>query len=319
MGNNIDKRIIKNFNLRFGQIALDKGFVNTEQLNKALNEQIINDVIYDKLKTHKVVGEIFFENGWMTPKQIKIVLAQIFINKKLNKNSDICSYCGQIILKGAFRCIKCGKLLKTAHERVDSLQKFKEPEKRKLNIGSLIKSVIFLLAIGTAFLYLTNHNNPVEGNINSVLDEYETMKNLDPQKDEIIYAKDIYRSSFDTDDKNVVQIEPDMRIDNTNKLNGKLKADDQYTLRTIYTIQTGSLTKKVDAQKQFKFIIQDLNEKELDFLRIEKVGKYYTVRLGKFEDYATTEKFLQTIKPQFPTSIILKAYIKDDRIVKLYE
>jgi hypothetical protein len=181
MGHNIDKRIIEKLTIQFGQIALDKGFVNSEQLDKALNDQIMNNVIYDKLNPRKVIGEIFFERGWMTPKQIKIVLAQIFNNKKLSENSDICSCCGQIVLRGALKCIKCCKSLKTAQERVDSLQKLKEPEKRKLGIGSLITLVIFLIAIGTAFLYLPNNNNPVDGNIDSVLYKYETLKNLDPQ------------------------------------------------------------------------------------------------------------------------------------------
>ncbi len=66
---------------RFGQFALDKGFVTEEQLNTALNEQISNDPSA-RLRPHKLIGEIFFEKGWMTSKQIEIVLTDILSGNK---------------------------------------------------------------------------------------------------------------------------------------------------------------------------------------------------------------------------------------------
>ncbi len=91
-----------------------------------------------------------------------------------------------------------------------------------------------------------------------------------------------------------------------------------YASQLIYTIQTGSMVSIIGAQKQFNSISQLLNKKELNFLRIEKIGKYHTVRLGKFENHATAEKFLQEIKPRLSEAIILKAYLKKERIVRLY-
>ncbi len=82
MGNNIDKGLTENLHFRFGQTAVDKGFVTSEHLKKALDEQIDNDVPSNRLRPRRVIGEIFLEKGWMTPKQIKIVLAQI-LKKKL--------------------------------------------------------------------------------------------------------------------------------------------------------------------------------------------------------------------------------------------
>ncbi len=61
---------------RFGQFAVDKGFVTEDKLNIALNEQISNDPSA-RLRPHRLIGEIFIEKGWMTPKQIEIVLADI--------------------------------------------------------------------------------------------------------------------------------------------------------------------------------------------------------------------------------------------------
>ena len=95
-------------------------------------------------------------------------------------------------------------------------------------------------------------------------------------------------------------------------------SDNQYENRLIYTIQSGSFINIEHAQKQFKFIIQSLSGEELNYLRIEKVKDFYIVRFGKFEDYATAEKFLQALEPKLSKAIILNAYIKDDRIIKLY-
>jgi peptidoglycan-associated lipoprotein len=107
-------------------------------------------------------------------------------------------------------------------------------------------------------------------------------------------------------------------INNENKLIEE--AEDYYkdAYRTIYTIQTGSFINFLRAQKQFNSMIQGLNRKVIDNLRIEKVGKFYAVRLGKFEDSSAAEKFLQANKSQLSTAIILDAFIKDERIIKTY-
>ncbi len=91
-----------------------------------------------------------------------------------------------------------------------------------------------------------------------------------------------------------------------------------YASQLIYTIQTGSFASIAAAQKQFDFIVQRLDEKELDYLRIEKVGKFYSVRLEKFENRVIAKKFLKTIKSRLSTAIILKAYIKNERVIRLY-
>ena len=91
-----------------------------------------------------------------------------------------------------------------------------------------------------------------------------------------------------------------------------------HAIRSVYTIQTGSFDSAADAQKQFDSLVQGLNEKELDYLRIEKIGAFYSVRLGKFKDYTTAEKSFEAMKPRLSTAIILKAYIKDERIIRLY-
>jgi tetratricopeptide (TPR) repeat protein len=86
----------------------------------------------------------------------------------------------------------------------------------------------------------------------------------------------------------------------------------------IYTIQVASSTSQKDVLKNYEKIQQVLNEKELEYLRIEKVGKYYTVRLAKYEDNDSIRKFLKSIKSRIPSAISRKSYFIEERIVKSY-
>jgi len=92
-----------------------------------------------------------------------------------------------------------------------------------------------------------------------------------------------------------------------------------YAVESIYTIQAGSFKNLSPARRQFNSIIQGLNEKELDSLRIEKIGKYYSVRLGKFKDKTSSKRLLSAIKPHVPEAVVMKAYFKKERIVELYK
>lgn len=86
----------------------------------------------------------------------------------------------------------------------------------------------------------------------------------------------------------------------------------------IYTIQTGSFTRVATAQKQFDELIQKISAEDLEFLRIEKIGSYYSLRVGKFKERAGSEEVYKKIKAEMPDAIIMDAYIKDKRIVRLY-
>jgi len=91
-----------------------------------------------------------------------------------------------------------------------------------------------------------------------------------------------------------------------------------YSSQLIYTIQTGSFLRAADAKKQFDYGVKELDENELDNLRIEKIGKYYSVRLGKYNDYAAAKTFLNAISHSLPDAAVMKAYIKDERIIQSY-
>jgi tetratricopeptide (TPR) repeat protein len=92
-----------------------------------------------------------------------------------------------------------------------------------------------------------------------------------------------------------------------------------HAAQLFYTIQTASFTSIDDAEKQFNSIEIKLNEEELDHLRIEKIGKFYSVRLGKFDDYKTASEFMNTIKPRISQATVMDAYIKEERIKKIFK
>ena len=72
--NDIDHSI--RYARKFGQIAVNRGFINIEQVNEALTEQMsLNS--FGRLRPRKLIGEILFENGWITLQQIEIILKEI--------------------------------------------------------------------------------------------------------------------------------------------------------------------------------------------------------------------------------------------------
>lgn len=61
----------KNKGIRFGMVAVDKGFVKTEDVIKALETQYKENVFSEK---HRLIGEILNDQGLMTTEQIDEVL-----------------------------------------------------------------------------------------------------------------------------------------------------------------------------------------------------------------------------------------------------
>jgi hypothetical protein len=69
------KNLSKQLSPRFGDIAIDKGFVTEKQINEALAEQAEDDFSNEP---HRFVGSILFEHGWLTKKQIDIILYELY-------------------------------------------------------------------------------------------------------------------------------------------------------------------------------------------------------------------------------------------------
>lgn len=60
---------------RFASIAVEKGFITAEQAKAALAEQLGDDLAHKK---HRLIGNILFEKAWITPRQIDLVLNELF-------------------------------------------------------------------------------------------------------------------------------------------------------------------------------------------------------------------------------------------------
>jgi hypothetical protein len=61
----------KKYHKRFGTIAVDKGYINEEQLFKALEIQAKENVMEGK---HRLLGQIFVDEGLLTPAQVDEIL-----------------------------------------------------------------------------------------------------------------------------------------------------------------------------------------------------------------------------------------------------
>jgi DNA-binding beta-propeller fold protein YncE len=91
------------------------------------------------------------------------------------------------------------------------------------------------------------------------------------------------------------------------------------TLPQFYTIQTGSYSLEQPAIRLYHSLAESLEPDQRDHLRIEKVGRYYTVRLGKFASWSEANKFLGSAGGSLASVLILRAYIKSERISLQYE
>jgi hypothetical protein len=67
---------------RFGVLAVEKRFINANQLIEALRIQVMEDIEKGK---HRLIGRILLEQGWMTLSQIDDVLASMGKNLPLLK------------------------------------------------------------------------------------------------------------------------------------------------------------------------------------------------------------------------------------------
>ena len=75
MANDVDKELSKKYCPRFGKIAVEKGYVEVEQVKEALSEQLDDDLAN---RPHRLIGRIFLDKNLMTPQQIDEVLNEVF-------------------------------------------------------------------------------------------------------------------------------------------------------------------------------------------------------------------------------------------------
>lgn len=73
------KGFLEEYCIRFGRLAVEMGFVSEKQLCWAMELQVREDL---RNQPHRVIGQILFEQGWMTPRQIDQVLKRLFESQR---------------------------------------------------------------------------------------------------------------------------------------------------------------------------------------------------------------------------------------------
>ena len=63
--------VVKKLDKRFGIVAIENGFIDSEQLLEAMKVQVFEDL---EGANHRLIGEILREKGYMTNDQIHDVL-----------------------------------------------------------------------------------------------------------------------------------------------------------------------------------------------------------------------------------------------------
>lgn len=61
---------------RFCRVARALGFISEKQAREVLEEQTSNNPAV-RLRPHRMVGEIMLEKGWLTTRQIEIIMSQV--------------------------------------------------------------------------------------------------------------------------------------------------------------------------------------------------------------------------------------------------
>ena len=75
MTDDVRKKISQKYCPRFGQIAVELGFINEAQLAEALARQVHQEL---DGQGHRLLGEILFEKEWMSAPQIDYVMTALF-------------------------------------------------------------------------------------------------------------------------------------------------------------------------------------------------------------------------------------------------
>ena len=78
-----EKKITSKYYMRFGQVAVEKGYVSEGRLKEALCQQVDDNLAG---REHRLLGAIMFQNNWMTSEQIEDVLNVVL--KKIRAESE---------------------------------------------------------------------------------------------------------------------------------------------------------------------------------------------------------------------------------------
>ena len=86
-----------------------------------------------------------------------------------------------------------------------------------------------------------------------------------------------------------------------------------------FTIMVGSYRAVENAEKDFKVLEESIVPSLIAYLRIEMIGGFYILRVGKFKQKGEAEDLLPVVRRKFKEARVLSAFFRPERIVKTVE
>lgn len=80
-----------------------------------------------------------------------------------------CPYCDQKVIKGAMRCVSCGKILQTPEERIGTIEKLQS--KRKFNMRRFLHYGFLIILLGVLYYFFSERLTEI---IKNTVDLYFT-------------------------------------------------------------------------------------------------------------------------------------------------
>ena len=74
---------------------------------------------------------------------------------EFNSHIDLCAYCGSNILRGAMRCVSCGKILKTPEEQSAAIRTI-EKSQSSFKLRKILKLIVFLVSSGVVYYFYSD-------------------------------------------------------------------------------------------------------------------------------------------------------------------
>ena len=71
----------------------------------------------------------------------------------MSNKLDNCPYCQQTVMKGAMRCVACGKILQTSEDRIATIDKLLS--KPKFNVRKFLKRTVMIIILGVLYYYFS--------------------------------------------------------------------------------------------------------------------------------------------------------------------
>jgi tetratricopeptide (TPR) repeat protein len=80
-----------------------------------------------------------------------------------------------------------------------------------------------------------------------------------------------------------------------------------FSAEGYFSIQTGHFQELKNAEKQFDWLQKRLSDGDAHFLRIEKTGDYFVVRIGRFDSISDEAGLLESVKSLVPKAWVVRS------------